>query len=89
MRILHAHNLMLRHYGKRNSYSGRKFSNGIIRANHNLYEFSDRDIVRYKVLLGKRQLDASKMNRKFLETCENFRPTLIIKGGFNSMPLRL
>ena len=67
----------------------KKFSSGIIRANNNLYEFSDRDIVRYKVLLGKRQLDASKMNRKFLETCENFRPTLIIKGGFNSMPLRL
>ena len=81
--------MMLRHYGNRNSYSGKKLSNGINRANNNSYEFSDRDIVRYKVLLVIRPLGASKMNRKFLEICENFRPTLIIKGGFNSMPLRL
>ena len=80
MRILHAHNLMLRHYGKRNSYSGRKFSNGIIRANHNLYEFSDRDIVRYEAPFAIRPLGIKKMNRKFLETCENFRPDFLLIG---------
>ena len=71
---------MLRHYGKRNSYSGRKFSNGIIRANHNLYEFSDRDTVRYEAPFAIRPLGIKRMNRKFLETCENFRPDFLLIG---------
>ena len=80
MRVLHVHNLMHRHYGKRNSYSGRKFSNGIIRANHNLYEFSDRDVVRYEAPLSIRPLGIQAMNRKLLETCDNYRPDLVLLG---------
>ena len=80
MRVLHIHNLMHRHYGKINSYSGRKFSNGIIRANHNLYEFSDRDIVRFEAPLGIRPLGIKAMNQKLLETCYNFKPDFILLG---------
>ncbi len=80
VRILHVHNLMLRHYGKIKSYTGRKLSNGMVRSNHNLLEFSDRDIVRFAAPLGIRPFGKVPVNRKLLETCDNYRPDLIVLG---------
>jgi hypothetical protein len=47
---------MLRRYGHIKSYTGRKLSNGIIRLNHNLLEFSDRDTAHFESPLNIRPL---------------------------------
>lgn len=80
MKILHVHNLMLRNYGGIKFYTGCKLSNGIVRENHRLMEFSDRDIARFEAPLGIRPLGKKIANRKLIETCDNFRPDLILLG---------
>ena len=80
MKILHVHNLMLRHFGNFKFYTGYKLSNGIIRNNHRLLEFSDRDMVRYEAPLGIRPLGRRRANQRLIETCLNFRPDLILIG---------
>ena len=50
------------------------------RANHNLYEFSDRDIVRFEAPLGDKTAWYKAMNQKLLETCYNFKPDFILLG---------
>ena len=80
MKVLHIHNLMLRHYGKFKFYTGYKLSNGIIRNNHRLLEFSDRDMVRFEAPLGMRTLGKHKANQRLIETCLNFQPDLILIG---------
>ncbi len=71
---------MLRHYGQVKFYTGCKLSNGMIRGNHRLLEFSDRDLVRFETPLGIRPLGKKITNRRLIETCENFRPDLIVIG---------
>lgn len=80
MRILHVHNMMLRNKGVMKFYSGRKFSNGIIRNNHTLLEFSDRDLSRYLSPIGIRTLGRKKLQRHLIDTCLNFKPDLILLG---------
>lgn len=80
MKILHVHNLMLRHYGNFKFYTGYKLSNGIVRNNHRLLEFSDRDMVRYEAPMGIRILGKKKANRRLIEACLNFQPDLILIG---------
>ena len=71
---------MIRNYGNIKFYTGCKLSNGIIRGNHRLLEFSDRDLVRFESPLHIRPLGKKIVNRKLIETCDNFRPDLIIIG---------
>ncbi len=71
---------MLRNYGRVKFYTNYKLSNGIIRGNHRLMEFSDRDIIRFEAPFGIRSLGKQITNRKLIETCDNFRPDLIIIG---------
>ena len=80
MKILHIHNLMIRNYGNIKFHTGCKLSNGIIRGNHRLLEFSDRDLVRYESPFHIRPIGKNIVNRKLVETCDNFRPNLIIIG---------
>lgn len=80
MKVLHIHNLMLRHYGNFKFYTGYKLSNGVTRCNHRLLEFSDRDMVRFEAPLGLRPLGKYVTNRKLIETCVNFKPDLVIIG---------
>ena len=71
---------MLRNYGNTKFYTGYKFSNGIIRLNHRLLEFSDRDVARFESPFGIRPLGRRVANRKLIETCDNFKPDLILIG---------
>lgn len=80
MKILHVHNMMIRNKGIMKFYSGRKFSNGIIRNNHTLLEFSDRDLNRYLSPIGLRSVGRKKLQRQLIDTCFNFQPDLIILG---------
>ena len=80
MKILHVHNMMIRNKGIMKFYSGRKFSNGIVRNNHTLLEFSDRDLKRYLSPVGLRSVGRKKLQRQLLDTCVNFQPDLILLG---------
>ena len=80
MKILHVHNMMIRNKGIMKFYSGRKFSNGIIRNNHTLLEFSDRDLNRYLSPVGLRSVGRKKLQRQLIDTCINFQPDLILLG---------
>ena len=80
MKVLHVHNMMLRNYGMMKFRSGRKLSNGIVRNNYELLEFSDRDLVRFEAPLHIRPLGKKIVNRKLIEACDNFQPNLILIG---------
>ena len=71
---------MIRNYGNIKFHTGCKLSNGIIRGNHRLLEFSDRDLVRYESPFHIRPIGKNIVNRKLVKTCDNFRPDLIIIG---------
>lgn len=80
MRILHIDNIMIRRYGRTKVSTGRKLFNGLIRNNHKVLEFSDRDIAYYEAPFNIRDLGLRRCNRRLIETCENFRPELVIMG---------
>ena len=80
MKILHVHNMMIRNNGVFKFYSGRKFSNGIIRNNHTLLEFSDRDLCRYNSLFHIRPIGKQRIQKQLIETALNFRPDMILLG---------
>lgn len=80
MRILHVDNLMIRRYGKVKVGTGRKLFAGMIRNNHKVLEFSERDIARFEAPLKIRPIGIPIANKKLIETADNFRPNLIIMG---------
>lgn len=83
MKILHVHNLMQRKHGNFNSNYGRKFNNGLIKNDHHVIEFSDRDLVRYEAPLHIRSLGKKILNQKLFETCDHFEPDAILIGHSN------
>lgn len=72
--------MMFRNKGVMKFYSGRKFSNGIIRNNYTLLELSDRDLNRYLSPIGLRSAGKKRLQNHFVETCLNFKPDLILLG---------
>lgn len=80
VRILHVDNLMIRRYGKVKVGTGRKLFNGLIRNNHKVLEFSERDIARFEAPLKIRPIGIPIANKKLIETADNFRPEIIIIG---------
>ena len=80
MKILHIHNMMIRNNGVFKFYSGRKFSNGIIRNNHTLLEFSDRDLCRYNSLFHIRPIGKQRIQKQLIQTVLNFKPDMILFG---------
>lgn len=80
MRIVHVDNLMLRRYGRLKVSSGRNLFCGAIRNNWRVCEFSDRDLAHFAAPLGIRPLGAWRANRRLIETCDNFRPDLVVVG---------
>lgn len=56
----------------------RKLANGLTRLGHNVWGFSDREIVRSEAPFGIRPIGAALMNRRLLETVENFRPDIML-----------
>lgn len=80
MRIVHVDNLMLRRYGRTKVSSGRNLFCGAIRNNWRICEFSDRDIAKFESPLGIRPLGERIANLRLLETCDHFRPDLVLVG---------
>lgn len=71
---------MIRRYGKVKVGTGRKLFNGLIRNNHKVLEFSERDIARFEAPLKIRPIGIPIANKKLIQTADNFRPDIIILG---------
>ncbi len=80
MRILHIDNIMIRRYGITKVATGRKLFNGLIRNNHKVLEFSDRDIAHFEAPLHIKPLGFRISNKRLIESCENFQPDMILLG---------
>ena len=79
LKILHVTNFNERHNGRLFYNTGKRINNGLIRLNHSVLEFSDRDIVSYYRKIN--DLDGSKkLNSKLIEVISNYLPDIIIFG---------
>lgn len=80
MRILHIAYQQLRRYGKTRVSWAQKLTSGLIKNNHFVQVFSDRDVAAFEAPFGWRDLGKGKANQRLLETVEAFDPDLIIAG---------
>ena len=80
MRIVQAGHFQLRKYGKTQVSTELKLFNGLVRLDHNVQIFSERDTAAFEAPFGWRDLGKGKANRRLLETCENFQPALLLLG---------
>jgi hypothetical protein len=78
MRVLLAGNFQIRRYGEVRILSDRKLYYGLVRNGHQVLDFSDRDIAAFNAPFRLRDFGRGAANRRFVETCRNFRPELII-----------
>ena len=79
LKILHVTNFNERHNGRLFYNTGKRINNGLIRLNHSVLEFSDRDIVSYYRSLNDIN-GSKKLNKKLIEVISNYVPDIIILG---------
>ena len=79
LKIIHVTNFNERFNGRLFFNTGKRINNGFIRLGHSVLEFSDRDITHnnknYSDMSG-----AKNLNKKLIQTCENFQPDLVVLG---------
>jgi len=80
MRILHVAHQQLRKYGHNRISWGQKLYHGLVKNNHYVQTFSDRDVAAFEAPLGIRDLGKKKANQRLIQTAEAFKPELIIVG---------
>jgi hypothetical protein len=80
MKVLHVDYDRLRSYGVNRISWAEKLKYGLIRNNHYVRSFSDRDVAAFEAPLGIRELGKKAANKRFLETVEGSDPDLIIIG---------
>lgn len=80
MKVLHVDYDRLRSYGVNRISWAEKMKYGLIRNNHYVRSFSDRDVAAFEAPLGLRELGKKAANKRFLETVEGSDPDLIIIG---------
>jgi len=80
MRILHVAHQQLRKYGHNRVSWAQKLYFGLVRNNHCVQAFSDRDVAAFEAPFGIRDLGKKKANQRLLETVEAFEPDLVIIG---------
>ena len=79
LKVLHVTNFNERHNGRLFYNTGKRINNGLVRLNHSVLEFSDRDIVSYYRSFN--DLKGSKrLNKKLIEVISNYVPNIIILG---------
>ena len=81
IRLLVVDNFQIRRYGAGREGQGYRFMCGGVRNNWRVMSFSERDITRYLAPFGfMRNIGAKMMNKRFIKTCVNFRPDLVLIG---------
>ena len=80
MRVLHIAYQQLRRYGKTRVSWAQKLTSGLIKNDHCVQVFSDRDVAAFEAPFGWRDLGRGKANRRLLEMVEAFEPDLVIAG---------
>ena len=80
MRVLHIAHQQLRKYGHTRVNWAQKLYYGLIKNNHHVQTFSDRDIAAFEAPFGIRDLGKSRANKRLLQTVEAYKPDLIIVG---------
>jgi hypothetical protein len=80
MRVLHIAYQQLRRYGATRVSWAQKLSFGLIKNDHYLQTFSDRDVAAFEAPLGIRDLGVSKANKRLMEMVEAMEPDLVIAG---------
>ncbi|WP_321531199.1 glycosyltransferase [uncultured Desulfuromonas sp.] len=80
MRVLHIAYQQLRRYGKTRVSWAQKLTRGLIKNDHCVQVFSDRDVAAFEAPFGWRDLGCGKANRRLLEMAEAFEPDLVIAG---------
>lgn len=80
MRILHIAHQQLRKYGHTRVNWAQKLYYGLIKNDHHVQIFSDRDVAAFEAPLGIRELGVKKANKRLLQTVEAYQPELIIVG---------
>lgn len=80
MRVLHIAYQQLRRYGHTRVSWAQKLTYGLIKNDHLVQGFSDRDVAAFEAPLGIRDLGTKKANKRLLETVESFEPDLVIAG---------
>ena len=80
MRVLLVDNGLIRRWGDSRYSANRSLCNGAIRNNYRLYEFSDRDMVRFLSPVGIRPIGRYLANRALYKVAVNFRPDALIIG---------
>ena len=81
LRLLVVDNFQIRRYGAGREGHGYRYMCGAVRNNYRVMSFSERDITRYLAPLGfMRNIGANMMNKRFIKTCSNFRPDVVLIG---------
>ena len=81
LRLLVVDNFQIRRYGAGREGQGYRFMCGGVRNNWRVMSFSERDITRYLAPFGfMRNIGAKMMNKRFVKTCVNYRPDLVLIG---------
>ena len=80
MRVLHIAYQQLRRYGQTRVSWAQKLTHGLIKNDHFVQSFSDRDVAAFEAPFGIRDLGKGKANQRLLETVAAFDPDLIIAG---------
>ena len=80
MRVVHIAYQQLRRYGATRVSWARKLTNGLIKNDHFVEVFSDRDVAAFEAPLGIRDLGVGKANKRLLETVTAVEPDLVIAG---------
>ena len=80
MRILHIAYQQLRRYGNIRVSWAHKLTNGLIKQDHFVQVFSDRDVASFEAPFGWRDLGRGKANKRLLETVAAFEPDVILAG---------
>lgn len=80
MRVLHIAYQQLRRYGKTRVSWAQKLTHGLIKNDHQVQVFSDRDVAAFEAPFGIRDLGKGKANQRLLETVAAFDPDLVIAG---------
>lgn len=78
MKILHVVNDTLRNVASRYYSIEKKINNGLIRLGHDVFAFSDKDLVRQNSTCKVKFFAKKETNKNFLSICDNYRPEAIL-----------